>query len=148
MPKPSIDLEGTDLSKVLVRQYDYPHTHPKVFSGETFFTHLNKGTGTHLWIMSYTVSRDHYVHIPITRIICEIGGHRLRDDPKCVVRLTKTHIKLYLQLIKDKVVAVYTGSQNLVAPTNLNLMVELPKNQNEYFTQFFNHYWSRSSALS
>ena len=138
-----MDVEGIDLSGVNVRCADFPEKLPKgAFSGEEFFHHLNKGTGTKVWVMTHTISLFCPLYIPVERIIYEFG--EIPNAWRSICRQLKTHVKLFVQLQDNKVVAVYTGSMNLVNPSNLNLMVRLPKTTHEYWKNYYTHYWVRA----
>lgn len=111
-----------------------------LFTGQGFFHWLNAAKGTTLWVMTYTASSLCPLEVEVTRLLTEIGGYPRAKQSK---RLLRIHTKLYLQWMADKVVGCYIGSQNLVAPTTDNLMVQLKPDYYDLMLAYYEHFWKQ-----
>jgi len=114
-----------------------------LFDGLGFFNWLNKATKTTLWVATYTVSSDHPLRIQISRLIYyENNNHRLMAKE---VRKARSHVKLYLQRRGRKTIGAYTGSQNLVSPTNNELMVKIHPRHHRFLTTYYESLWNQAT---
>lgn len=113
----------------------------KLFSGKAFFEFLNLQVGliSHLWVMSYTASESLILHIPIKKLLIEKGSFKANE----IVFGYKIHTKLYLAFDDKDVKFGFIGSQNLVAPTLTDLMIEVPKNKLPFLKKYFLHYFNQ-----
>lgn len=121
--------------------FDYIKQTPPnhIFTGYHFFHYLNQAKGTYLWVMTYTFNPINTLSIPVERLIYSVGTPRNN-----AMQLHGIHTKLYIQFCKQKIVGAYLGSQNLVRPTNANLMIKVPKAHHKFVKDYFLHFWKQA----
>jgi len=115
-----------------------------LYTGKQMYEHIFKAKYD-LWVMTYTVSCDHDIGVPVKKLIFSLGPSRIQNRRQ----LNGIHSKLFILVLDDVPIEAFVGSQNLVCPTNENLMVRVT-NQHDLreLTHYFNHFWTQSKPLS
>jgi len=110
----------------------------EIFDGAGFFKYLIKGRKCFLWVMTYTVSLECPILYLVERLIFSVGPSPYLHDQ----RRLKVHSKLYIQWHPNQKdpVACFIGSQNLVKPTGIDLMVRVPSYHNKLCVKYFQHF--------
>lgn len=130
----------SELSDSLPHAFDYINETPTgvVFTGYHFFRWLDKVPDSYLWVMTYTYKQNNTLRTPVERLVFSIGEASSKGK-----QLIGIHTKLYLQFRNKKIIGAYIGSQNLVKPTNANLMIKVPTKHHKFFKGYFLHFWNQ-----
>ena len=131
----------TDLEDPPTQAYDYMQKTPwgSIFTGYSFYRWLDKVPNSYLWVMTYTYKRNNTLITPVKRLIYSVGETSAKGK-----QLLGIHTKLYIQFSGDKIIGTYLGSQNLVKPTNANLMIKVPTKHHKFFKEYFQYFWSQA----
>lgn len=115
-----------------------------LMDGTAFFVELHRNRHLTFDVITYSVNPNLHFLRYVRRLIYGVPTSGL-SSKKCKFS-SSIHTKLYLGYKNARLVKGWVGSQNLVHPTTINIMIELSPRQRRVAAVFFNRIWKTLSC--
>lgn len=116
---------------------------PPFYTGKDFYLRLVRNySDCYLWVMTYTASITGF-GLQVERLLH--GQPCAAARAKQVRMCSNIHTKLIIAWrSRQNPVAAFVGSQNWVAPTQINVMVEIkPHKDIKHLVDYYRHIWNQ-----